>query len=464
MKNVLIISYFWPPSGAVGAVRPAKLAKVLSLHGWKAVIVTVKEQYYEQLNSAAEEQDWTDAVIRTKSFGNPRLLYVWMKSKFFRLAGRENEFKASVLRGSRDNKGGVKSDSFLSASKRFFLSLLHIPDEQQGWLSFAIASCLRALKSDSVKCVISTGPPFTSHLVGLFLKKVAEVRWVVEFRDPWSGNEQQPGIVRSAFSDFLNAKLEATVIRNADRIVCVTPAMTNHYRTFYPKFAAEKWVTITNGFEKQDFEELGHVSHHPKFTISYLGSLIYARSPECLFRAVGELVEEEAIPLGDIAIRFIGKCRYAEGRAVEEMAAEHGLKDMVEVLDFLPRQEALKEMLRAHVLLLLANQQVLQVPGKAYEYLGAGANILAVTEEKGATADFVNQVGGCVAAPDDYKTIKGIIKSWYEDYKTGPSRTQSPAAERVLDQYEWRQLGQQYADLLNSCYGQIDQDKEPKLL
>jgi glycosyltransferase involved in cell wall biosynthesis len=466
MKNVLIISYFWPPSGAVGAIRPAKLAKVLGLHGWKVIIVTVKEQYYEQLNTAAEKTRWTGAVIRTKSFGNPRLLYVWIKSKFFRLAGRENEFKASVLRGSRDNRGGVKSDSFLSGSKRFFLSLLHIPDEQQGWLSFAIASCLRALKSHSIKCVISTGPPFTSHLVGLFLKKVAGVRWVVEFRDPWSGNEQQPSIVRSTFSDFLNRKLEAAVIRNADRVVCVTPAMTNHYRRFYPNFAPEKWVTITNGFEKQDFKDLGHVSRHQKFTISYLGSLIYARSPECLFRAVGELVEAEAIPLGDIAIRFIGKCRYAEGRAVEEMAAEHGLKDIVEIVDFLPRRDALKEMLRAHVLLLLATQQVLQVPGKAYEYLGAGGKILAVTEEKGATADFINQIGGCVAAPDHYMTIKRIIKTWYDDHKRKGclSETESWAEPSVMDQYEWRQLGQQYVDLLNSCCGHIDRDTEPILL
>jgi glycosyltransferase involved in cell wall biosynthesis len=452
MKNVLIISYFWPPSGAVGAIRPAKLAKVLGLHGWKAVIVTVKEQYYGQLNTAAEEQGWTGAVIRTKSFGNPRLLYVWIKSKVFSLAGREKEFKASVLRGSRDNKGGVKSDSILSRSKRSFLSLLHVPDEQQGWLSFAVASCLRALKSHSIKCVISTGPPFTSHLVGLFLKKVARVRWVVEFRDPWSGNEQQPSIVRSTCSDFLNAKLEAAVIRNADRVVCVTPAMTNHYRQSYPKLAAQKWVTITNGFEKKDFEDIGHVTRHPKFTISYLGSLIYARSPECLLRAVGELVEEQAIPVSDIAVRFVGQCRYAGGRSVEEMAAEHGLKDNVEVVDFLPRREALKEMLRAHVLLLLATQQVLQVPGKAYEYLAAGGKILAVTEEKGATADFINRVGGHVAAPDDHASFKRVINNWYLEYKReGSSGTKSSADQAVMEQYEWRQLGQQYVKVLDSC-------------
>jgi glycosyltransferase involved in cell wall biosynthesis len=451
MKNVLIISYLWPPSGAVGAIRPSKLTRLLNQHGWNATIVTVKERYYQQLNKAADEKACTGTVIRTKCLGNPRQPYVWMKARLFKWMGREGEFKANLLKGPVGNSVGVKNDSFLSAIRRSFLSLLHIPDEQQGWLPFAIAPCLRALKSNSIKCVISTGPPFTSHLVGLVLKKVAGVRWVVEFRDPWSGNEQQPSIVRSAFSDFLNAKLEAAVIRNADRVVCVTPAMTNHYRESYPKLAAQKWVTITNGFEKKDFEDLGHVARHPKFTISYLGSLVYARSPECLFRAVGELVKEEAIPLGDIAIRFIGNCRYAEGRPVEEMAAEHGLRDMVEVIDFLPRCEAMKEMLRAHVLLLLATKQVLQVPGKAYEYLGAGGKILAVTEEKSATANFVRRIGGCVASPDDYRTINRTIKAWYENYKSHPSRMGSPAVEGVLKEYEWEQVVRQYAKELNSC-------------
>jgi glycosyltransferase involved in cell wall biosynthesis len=455
MKNVLIISYLWPPSSAVGSIRPSKLAKLLGQHGWKAMIVTVKERYYEQLGKTVEEGSLNGFVIRTKCLGNPRLLYVWMKARLFRMMGRENEFKANVLRGSAKGAMVRETDSLLSASKRFFLSLLHIPDEQQGWLPFAIPACLKAIRRDSIKCVISTGPPFTSHLVGLVVKKVAGVKWIVEFRDPWSGNEQQPSIVRSPFSDFLNAKLEAAVIRNADTVICVTPAMTEHYRKSYSNLAVEKWVTITNGFEKQDFDDIGSVPHYKNFTISYLGSLIYTRSPESFLGAVGQLVREEAIPSGDLTLKFIGKCRYAEGRAVEEMAADHGIKDMVEVVDFLPRLEALKEMRRAHVLLLLANQQALQVPGKAYEYLGAGGRILAVTEEKGATADFVNRIGGCVVPSEDYTNIKRIIKTWYNDYKRGAHSIGDlrSAAQAIAEQYEWRQLGRRYAEALDSCCG-----------
>lgn len=454
MKKMLIISYLWPPSGAVGAIRPSKLAKLLSQHGWNAIIVTVKQRHYEELSPVADEKAWTGAVIRTKCLGNPREFYVWMKSEFFKLMGRENEFKASVLRGTVQSQVGG-TDSFLSASKRVCLSLLYTPDEHQGWLPFAIPTCLRIIRRESIDCVVSTGPPFSSHLVGLALKKLAGVNWVAEFRDPWVENEQRPSVLRSGFSNILNQKLEAAVIGNADRVVCVTPAMTDYYRKSYSSVAAGKWITITNGFDRQDFEALGHIARCPKFTISYLGSLVYARSPECLFHAVGELIRERAIPIGDIAIRFIGKCRYADGRSIGEMAAEHGLKSVVEVIDFVPRREALKEMLRAHVLLLLANQQALQVPGKAYEYLAAGAKILAVTEEKGATADFIKCVGGCVAPPDDHISMKKIIEAWYGDYKRAGrlSKKQTCADQSVMDQYEWRQLGRQYAEALDSCCG-----------
>jgi hypothetical protein len=229
MKNALIISYLWPPSGAVGAIRPAKLAKVLNLHDWKAVIVTVKERYYEQLCEASKEQGCNDTVIRTICLGNPRLLYVWMKARLFKLRGREKEFTASILRGSVENQV-PGTDSFLSASRRICLSLLYTPDEHQGWLPFAIASCLRVVRRDSIDRIISTGPPFSSHLVGLAVKKLAKVNWIAEFRDPWVGNEQRPSVIQNAFTDAVNQKLEAAVIRNADRVVCVTPAMTEHYR------------------------------------------------------------------------------------------------------------------------------------------------------------------------------------------------------------------------------------------
>src|SRR5439155_26146190 len=110
-----------------------------------------------------------------------------------------------------------------------------------------------------------------------------------------------------------------------------------------------KLVTITNGFDAEEFRQLGDVPRDPKFTISYVGFFEYARTPDSLLRAVGDLIREGVIDGNLLAIRFIGKCSYAAGHSVEEMAAQQGLNGLVELIDFLPRPEALKVMMRSHV-------------------------------------------------------------------------------------------------------------------
>ena len=40
MKRVLIITYYWPPSGGSGVQRWVKFAKYLPANGWQPVIYT----------------------------------------------------------------------------------------------------------------------------------------------------------------------------------------------------------------------------------------------------------------------------------------------------------------------------------------------------------------------------------------------------------------------------------------
>jgi hypothetical protein len=42
LKKVLIITYYWPPTGGAGVQRVLKLAKYLPQYGWQPIILTVK--------------------------------------------------------------------------------------------------------------------------------------------------------------------------------------------------------------------------------------------------------------------------------------------------------------------------------------------------------------------------------------------------------------------------------------
>src|SRR6185436_12480322 len=135
-------------------------------------------------------------------------------------------------------------ESYRRRMRRIVLSLIHTPDEYLGWLPFAVSAAVSKIRKWKAEWIISTGPPFTAHLVALLAKQVCGVKWIADFRDPWSWN-QDFNLPRSGVSDRINRRLEYWVMKQADRVVCVTPAMSEHYQTLYPDLSRNKWVTIS---------------------------------------------------------------------------------------------------------------------------------------------------------------------------------------------------------------------------
>jgi glycosyltransferase involved in cell wall biosynthesis len=211
------------------------------------------------------------------------------------------------------------------------------------------------------------------------------------------------------------------------------------------------WETITNGFSAGEFEAVAGIPLSAKFTISYLGSIEYERTPELVFQAVRDLIEEGLIKREDVEIRLVGKCHEVRGRPMTELIAIYGLSDIVAMIRAVPRSEALKEMRQAHVLLLFAPNQKLQTPGKAYEYIGAGRRILSVTEPGWSTAEVVRSVGGAVVAPGDLKEMKRVLAAWYREYQCGPNtQVRSLEFRSQAEEFEWKRLGARYAQAMNS--------------
>jgi glycosyltransferase involved in cell wall biosynthesis len=343
-----------------------------------------------------------------------------------------------------------KVPSLLFGLKAILLSVFHIPDEFQGWLPFAVAATIRAVRRHKIKHVITSGPPFTAHLIGWAAKMLfgRRLTWIVDFRDPWAGNEQRPELTTSPLSERLNGFLERQVIKHANHVVCVTPAMTESYQKRYPGVSEEKWHTITNGFEREEFDKLENSLPNSKFTISYVGSLEYERSPESLLRVLGALCQEGVIDERHVSVRLVGKCRTIGSRPTTDLIRDFKLENVVELIDAIPRRQALMEMVQSNVLLLLATAQRLQVPGKAYEYLASGRFILAVTESNGATADLLRHAGGAaVVPPDGLDIMRRVLIEQYHLFRYQKTADCFRRAD-VLAPYEWSELGAEYIRLL----------------
>ena len=70
-----------------------------------------------------------------------------------------------ILTLLNSNKG------FLSKIIAFIRGNFFIPDARKGWNSFAIRTGEEILKKEKIHSVITTGPPHSTHLIGLKLRE-----------------------------------------------------------------------------------------------------------------------------------------------------------------------------------------------------------------------------------------------------------------------------------------------------
>ena len=446
--HVLFITYHFPPSMEMGAQACAQIARYLPLHGWGSTVLTVKERYGEIVGNSPE-RDSPIRVVRTGLLPHPLVLYRSMKS----LLHFERNANAGA-RGGPENTGRFR---------RWLLSLLLVGDGYTGWLLPASMAGLRVIRGTAVQHLLSSGPPWTSHLVGLSLSRITGRPWTAHFRDPWIQGAQSKPI--KGVAARIDAALERMIIEQATFVVCVTDQHTEILRRSYPGLPPEKFVTIPNGFDGGEWDSVDTTFDlnswkATNFTITYTGQLYQARNPLPLFQALRTLIEKGDIDREHIRVDLIGWCDLADGRRVSDMAEDCGIGHCVNVRGPLARPEALRALTQSDLLLLLAEGLTIQIPGKTYEYLKAGRPILALTS-KGALADLLRRTGGAsVVDPDDGAGIAAVVGETYRHWKEG--RPQAGANHVLVSQFDRRMLAGRFADLFTRSSAPMDAAPIPR--
>jgi glycosyltransferase involved in cell wall biosynthesis len=445
MKRVLLITFHFPPDAAVGAIRPAQFAKYLPEFGWEPFVLTVNPKHYDHLNPLGlDEHPRAAPVIRTGMFRNPSFYYRLLK----------RTFRPVAVSTSAVHPAAVQVTGASNMSLREWVNfLLAFPDEQAGWIPFALHKAIRLIYQRHIDAVMTIGPPQSVHITGALLSRLTKVPWVADFRDPWSDdpwsdNALSPLGVPREQCVRVARKFEAWFMSQAALVTSTTQRLAHRLSSRFPQ-VPDKFAAIHNGYDPEEF--LGIATEKEKlFTISYLGSLYHHRDPEPFIHALSELINAGEIPRDGIVVRFVGQCDETKGVPLQTVAAKYGLSENIEILPWLPRQQALEIMARSHVLLLLAEDQPLQIPGKIYDYLGVGSDMLAVSGE-GATADLLAETAAAVLVrPGDQEALKSAIKGLY--YKHLSSRQegrQSPLrSTETVDKYTRRHLACALSQLL----------------
>jgi hypothetical protein len=205
LKNLLVIAFHYPPdNSSTGVLRTAKFAEYLLRHDWCSHVVTAPSALY-----ASRNPESTDAIPPQVTVDR-----TW---------GCDVK-KVFGIRG-------------------VYPSWLGIPDRYWPWFFAARSAGARAIRGKVIKAIYSTYPLPTAHLVGLSLKTRFGLPWIADFRDPWA-TEGETGMAAK-----IEVFLERKVVSTADRVICNTPAMRRSFLARYPELPAERFVTITNGYD-----------------------------------------------------------------------------------------------------------------------------------------------------------------------------------------------------------------------
>jgi hypothetical protein len=425
-RTALLVTYHFPPSSAVGGTRIASFAKYLRDFDWEPVVLTIADDELEHADPSRLESLPSITIVKVGSW--PTLTDIYLRAK--------RTFRGSAVHHEAgiDSSGVGPTSTRETASaklRRYILSFLSLPDGQHGWIVPAAGRSLLEVRRRKVSCILTSCPPYSAHIVGLIVKVLTGTRWIADFRDPWMTGGRKALYMTSAMSLRIDRWLERLVIQRADVVVANTAKLCSSLRNGYPHLPETKFVTLTNSIDLSRFAELWRLPKHSVFTIAYAGAFYFNRSPEPVFRAVRQLLDEGTATPARIRIRFVGHCDKVGDLSTLELVNRYRLNDVVTVGPPIPYSDALELIRRSHVALLLAPTQPNQVPAKAYDYIGVGTNILAIAGP-GATADLVSSTGlGSVYEETDVAGIARFLSDALQ--QDVPLSAEPAAAVRSFD-------------------------------
>lgn len=432
MKRVLIITYYWPPSGGSGVQRWLKMSKYLPEYGWQPVIYTTENAEYPIIDPSLEKDVAPETEVIRRPIIEPYTFY----KKFLGLK-KEETVKMGFIQEKEKKKGWKESLSLWVRGNLF------IPDARRWWVKPSVKYLKAYLKDHPVDAIISTGPPHSMHLIAMKLKEALGIPWIADFRDPWTEIDYYDDLHLTRRSDRKHHRLEHDVLTRADKVVTVSP----NWASRLDRLGATDAMAIYNGFDRDDIKQ--QISQLPdEFTMTYIGVLSKAQNPENLWKALGELIEEDANFNKLFRMILIGQIDSSAMKSIQE----NGLSKHVTFKPYIPHNQVGQTQKNSTLLLLLLlpDTEIRAkglLTGKMFEYLASGRPILCIGPEDGDAANILSHTkAGVTVGFENKGKMKTVIKDLYQQYLVNglPSNE-----SQEIEKYSRKALAEEYAALLN---------------
>lgn len=424
-KKVLIVAYYWPPAGGPGVQRWLMFVKYLRDFGIEPIVYTPKNARHPQKDFSFTNEIPEGITVIQQPIFEPQTLF-------------SSIFKDKIKRLS---KGVInsKNQGFIEKILMWVRGNLFIPDSRKFWVKPSIRFLKKYLTLNPVDAVITTGPPHSLHLIGLGLKKTIGIKWVADFRDPWTTIGYHSKLKLTKASAALHKKMEREVLNWADKVLVTSFTTQKEFGAITPKPV----MVITNGYDSIETPDL---PLHQKFSISHIGSLLSGRNPEVLWKVLGELIITEKGFADDFVLNLAGVI----SETVLQSIGQHIPKENLTVLGYVSHQDTLLLQKISQVLLLIeinSEETKCIIPGKLFEYMAAKRPILAIGPQEWDAAKIIEKTNtGQVFLYSDEENLKNHLLTLYRQFNLGILQVEPKGIEK----YSRKALTGELADILNA--------------
>ncbi len=393
-KKLLIITYYWPPAGGPGVQRWLKFVKYLPDFGVQPIVYIPENPTYPITDEGLLKEVSDKAIIlKNKIFEPYQLASIFSKKQ-------TQKISSGII-------PAAKKQSFLEKLLLWVRGNLFIPDARKYWVNPSVAYLKNYIQENNIDTIVTSGPPHSLHLIGLKLKEQLNIKWLADFRDPWTTIGYHKALKLSTYANKKHKLLESKVLNTADTII-VTSKTT---KTEFQLITSKPIEVITNGY---DIENIPRQTMDEKFTISHIGSFLSNRNPKIFWEVLQELVSENEAFAAQFQLKLIGKV----SQEILYSISLYQLDAYSNNLGYVSHLEAIEHQRKSQVVLLIeidSEETKSIIPGKLFEYMVSERPIIAIGPKDSDFSEIITSTNtGEFFNYSEKDRLKKTILSYFE--------------------------------------------------
>ena len=424
-KKLLVITYYWPPAGGPGVQRWLKFVKYLPDFGVQPIVYIPENPTYPIVDENLIKEVSDKAIILKHKIVEPYQLASFLSKN------KTKKMNSGIIPNQ-------KKQSFLDKVLLWIRGNLFIPDARVFWVKPSFDFLEKYIKENNIDTIVTSGPPHSLHLIGLELKQKLNVKWIADFRDPWTTIGYHKSLRLSSYAAKKHKSLEHQVLNSANTIIVTS----NTTKTEFQAITNKPIAVITNGY---DTENVAKQALDNKFSLAHIGSFLSERNPKMLWEILVELLHEIPNFKTHLEIKLIGSV----SQEVLETVSGFGLNPYLNNLGYVSHSEAIAQQRTSQVLLLIEiNSEDTKsiIPGKLFEYMVSGRPIIAIGPNGSDFAEIITHTNtGVFFDYIEKMKLKSVLLGFYNQFLEGKLKSNAVG----LEQYSRKSLTEKLVQLIN---------------